>query len=352
MNNPPQGTGPTGAVQTVPKNNEVQFIPLGGQDPIKLSVQIIRDFVAIPTKTGKLPESGECMRFMMLARSRRLNPFEGDCFLMGYEGREGVTWSLITAHQAFLKRAEVNPEFNGMESGTIVKNGDGNIIDREGDFLFEDDFLLGAWAIVHFKNRVHPIKRRLNLRTFRKPFGRWNDDPAGMIVKCAEADALRSAFPTMLGGLYADVERGPIIDVGSTAKMPDFGPEPGKGPEPAKVAQLPQTTAAKPAGAPEGSTDKGSPANAAHAPAGEPQQGTDEPVPEDFKPKQGENEACTTVRLNMHKAGVTEKQVMTWAKANGMTENATKLAELSEAKHKILVKSFANILPQLRQLPV
>ena len=33
-----------------------------------------------------------------------------------------------------------------------------------------------------------------------------NDDPAGMIVKCAEADALRSAFPTMLGGCYTEEE--------------------------------------------------------------------------------------------------------------------------------------------------
>jgi hypothetical protein len=40
-----------------------------------------------------------------------------------------------------------------------------------------------------------------------------------MIVKCAEADALRSSFPTMLGGLYMREE----VDLGAQFAKPDFG---------------------------------------------------------------------------------------------------------------------------------
>ena len=45
------------------------------------------------------------------------------------------------------------------------------------------------------------MKKRVELKKFNKGFGLWNTMPEGMIVKCAEADALRASFPTMLGGL-------------------------------------------------------------------------------------------------------------------------------------------------------
>ena len=131
----------------------------------------------------------------MLCKAKRLNPFEGDAYLIGYDSKDGPSFSLITAHQAFLKRAECNDEYDGMESGVIVSNG-GSLVDRIGDFTMDDDKLVGAWARVHFKNRGHAMEKRVKLTTFNKGFGRWNIDPAGMIVKCAEADALRSAFPT------------------------------------------------------------------------------------------------------------------------------------------------------------
>jgi hypothetical protein len=59
---------------------------------------------------------------------------------------------------------------------------------------------------VLFKTRSTPVYKRLKLSTFNKGFGRWNVDPAGMIVKCAEADGLRSAFPNSLGGMYLEDE--------------------------------------------------------------------------------------------------------------------------------------------------
>lgn len=38
---------------------------------------------------------------------------------------------------------------------------------------------------------------------------RWKLDPLGMLGKCAEAQALRRAFPNDVGGLYADIEIDP-----------------------------------------------------------------------------------------------------------------------------------------------
>ncbi len=196
-------TPPTGESKTM------SYVPFGAQDQIKLSVKIVQEMVCTKTRSGKICSEVEAFKFMMLCQARKLNPFEGDCFLIGYDSDDGkATFSLITAHQAFLKRAEVHPEFDGMESGVMVRDENtGNIIDREGDFVFDTDFILGGWAVVHFKHRRHPMKKRVALKTFTTGKSRWKADPCGMIVKVAEADALRSAFPTMLGGLYTEGEK-------------------------------------------------------------------------------------------------------------------------------------------------
>jgi len=185
----------------------VEFVPFGTKDKIQLSIEIVKRLVAVKTKTGKSCSDEDAFKFMLMCQARKLNPFEGDAFLIGYDSQSGPSFSLITAHQAFLKRAEVHPEFDGMESGTIVMR-EGKVIDLVGDWHMPNDQVLGGWATVFFKNRAHPMTKRVRLARFNKQYGIWRDDPAGMIVKCAEADALRSSFPTMLGGLYTHEEMG------------------------------------------------------------------------------------------------------------------------------------------------
>lgn len=203
---------------------QVEFIPHGSQDKLKLTVAMVKSMLAVPTKSKKYPEDKDCIKFIALCQARKLNPFEGDAFLIGYDTKDGPVFNLITAHQAFLKRAETHPQFNGMRSGVIVER-DGNLVDLEGDFHLETDKVIGGWASVYFKNRQHPMIKRLRLKRFQKPWGIWQEDPAGMIVKCTEADALRSSFPTMLGGMYMREEM--KEDQGTVAMTaPIFTPPP------------------------------------------------------------------------------------------------------------------------------
>lgn len=190
----------------------MEYIPFGGKDKLKLSASIVRSYLCRPTRSGAMPSDQDVMKFMMLCKHRGLNPFEGDAFLVGYDAKNGPEFSLITAHQAFLKRAEVHPEYDGMESGVIVKDGNGAIVDRDGDFYLEDDLVIGGWATVFFKNRSHPMRKRIHVKNRRKGTQIWDNDTAGMICKCAEADALRASFPTLLGGMYAEGEIGPAED--------------------------------------------------------------------------------------------------------------------------------------------
>lgn len=204
-----------------PEERVMKFVPYGSSDEIKLSVSIIQEVVAVPTKTGRTCSKRDALRFMMMCQARRLNPFEGDAFLVGYDGKNGPEFSLITAHQAFLKRAEIHPEFDGMRSGIIILEDEetGKTSDIEGDFHLKDQIVVGGWATVYFKNRKYPISRRIRMDRFNKGFAQWGVDAAGMICKCAEADALRSAFPTMLGGLYMQDEV--TLDVKSRTSTSD-----------------------------------------------------------------------------------------------------------------------------------
>lgn len=195
--------------------------PIGSDETVEMSVaSVLRDF-ARPTKNGAMPTPAQAKSFLMLCLHRQLNPWEGDAFLVGYDGRNGSEFSLITAHQAFGKRAETNPNFDGMESGVIVQNKEGDIIDREGDFVHPGDVVLGGWAKVWMRGRKLPTVRRLNLSSRQKDTHIWRSDAAGMIVKCAESDALRSTFPTKLGGLYMDRDERPdaVYEVEASATI-------------------------------------------------------------------------------------------------------------------------------------
>lgn len=189
----------------------MSFIPFGAADSIKLSVSIIKNMVAVPTKKGRTCSDRDAMRFMMLCSAQRLNPFAGDAFLIGYDGQDGPVFSLITAHQAFLKRAETCADYEGMDSGVILLTNEetGEIKERDGDFYLPGEKVVGGWAKVYRRGRK-PTLRRIRMERFNNGFAQWKTDAAGMIVKCAESDALRSTFPTLLGGLYSE---GEIIDI-------------------------------------------------------------------------------------------------------------------------------------------
>lgn len=56
--------------------------------------------------------------------------------------------------------------------------------------------------------------------------GRWKNDPAGMLAKCAESLALRRAFPADLSGIYTTEEMS-AVKGGRIPTDPDDDPEPG-----------------------------------------------------------------------------------------------------------------------------
>jgi len=222
----------------------MEFVPFGAVDKIRLSVRIIQDVIAIPTKSGKKPSETECIKFMMLCQAQRNNPFAGDCFLTGYDSKDGTAkFSMITAHQTFIKRAESSAVYEGMESGIIyLENKEEKTPkEREGDFNFGDEIVIGGWAKVYQKGRK-PVYKRLSIAqrkpNYPTPF--WEGEKAAeQIVKCAEVDALRAAFPTLLGGMFSKDEMETtvttVIPPEAAREMLQASPPP---PTPALVKQV------------------------------------------------------------------------------------------------------------------
>jgi len=407
---------------TVQAKTEIEYTPFASDDKIKLSLAVIRNYIAVPTREKDLPDDRSAMKFMMLCRSRRLNPFEGDAYLIGFRKRQGtdnqppeVEWSLITSQSAFMKRAEVHPDFDGFESGVIVRNAEDQIVEREGDFLWNGDELLGGWCVVHFKNRKFPCRKRVQLSTYRKNFGVWVTDPAGMICKVAEVHALRDAFPTTLGGMmlreeYVDIpaevvatreakrpefvqglpapdlKEQPGKQAGNIRKVENTTQGTGKTPQEPKQAvttppgqQTPQDgAAANPTGPLEPQSEGSEPtaeeieaaanqaastnetASAAPAtptgqtsPVSPPQVGAATPKndPSTFKAKDGESIPLTSVRRWLHTEGKTEPELMRVLVANKAAKTGQKLAELTEAKIDNVYKARATLLTQMNQQP-
>lgn len=189
--------------KTAEPERAVEFVPFMAKESIKLTIGMVKTYIAKPTKNGHLPSDRDIVNFMMLCKARGLDPWQGDAFLIGYDSQQdGPTFSLITAHQALIKRAETHPDYDGMQSGVIVVTPDGEIVNRKGTFTLDTDKVVGGWATVHFKNRSFPCEKTIKLSTYNTGRSRWKIDANGMVLKVAEAAALRGAFPNALGGMY------------------------------------------------------------------------------------------------------------------------------------------------------
>lgn len=260
----------TAAVQRQPKSEvqeakgEITYTPFAAADAIKLTVAIVQRWLCKPTKSGAICSESDAMRFMMLCRARRLNPWEGDAYIVGYDGKWGAEFSLITAHQALLKRCEPQPTFQGMDSGVIVTpgfkcgacqdgfeqtatsiqrcrfcHGSGTIDEVQGDLVPEGQTLVGGWAHIERTDRKIPVHRRLSLKAYKPQYQNkfWDDNAAGQIVKCAEADAQRSAYPTLVGGMITEGESGfSMVVKDAVAALPSAISAP---PQPKQVAAPP-----------------------------------------------------------------------------------------------------------------
>ena len=153
----------------------------------------------------------ELMFFMGTCKSRGLNPFNKDCYLIKYSTKQGA--AIITAVDYFRKRAKAQRDCHGWQKGIIV--------DRKGEVFYskglmlDDDILLGGWFKAQPEGWVKPFELEVNLKGYIKKksdgsvtkFWQKENQPT-QIAKVAESQGLRTLWPDEFQQLYTVEEMG------------------------------------------------------------------------------------------------------------------------------------------------
>lgn len=165
-------------------------------EEVNLSFNIVRLYLT--RGQGKVTDS-ELIMFITLCKSNGLNPFNGDCYLIKYDDRTPA--SMVTARDAFMRRAEGAPVYDGFQSGVIIIRNN-QVVENEGSFFLPNDQLVGGWAKVFRADRKFPTVQKVRLSEYNTGKSNWASKPGTMIQKVAEAQAFRRAFPMNLNGMY------------------------------------------------------------------------------------------------------------------------------------------------------
>lgn len=190
------------------ERNVVEYKARDGQQ-IKLSPEIIKRYLV----RGKpeLVNNQELFYFMGVCKSRGMNPFINDCYLIKYNQDPAA---VITSIDYYRKRAKAQADCKGWRSGIII-GGEGSGLDyREGTLLLDGERLLGAWFSAKPAGWDIEVRHTVNLKGYIKTRADgqvtkfWSPEKQpDMIAKVAEAQGLRKIWGDEFQGLYVDAER-------------------------------------------------------------------------------------------------------------------------------------------------
>jgi len=197
---------------------------------VSLSLGVIKKYLV----QGK-PEfvtNQEAMYFMGICKSRGLNPFNKDCYLMKYGANDNA--AIIVSIDYFRKRAKAQPDCQGWTKGVIVERK-GEVIYSKG-LVLEGDKLLGGWFSAQPKDWREPLLLEVNLSGYIKKTrdGKitkfWSkENQPSQIAKVAESQGLRTVWPDEFQQLYTSEEiqqedtKAPI-EIKGTVTSPEKSP--------------------------------------------------------------------------------------------------------------------------------
>lgn len=191
-------------------NNQVAVKTTGDflTNPQLLNAKIVKQYL---DPSGKASDE-ELAYFIATCKERNLNPFTKEVYFIKYGTNPA---QVVVSKDAFMKRAEQNPNFDGFEAGIVVETPEGEIKQITGTIHSKHDELLGGWAKVYRKDRSYPIEVDADFKAYNTGKSMWAKMPALMIRKVALVSAMREAFSENVGGLYTadEMEQAQPIDV-------------------------------------------------------------------------------------------------------------------------------------------
>ena len=191
-------------------NKEITVVYDVDGEQIKLTPKIVQDYIVGTDAQITMPEF---KMFTSLCKARKLNPFLKEAYCIKY-GKQPA--QIVVGKDAVLKRAILNPNFDGIESGVIVQSIEtGEVIERKGTFYIKaEEKLVGGWARVYRKNWTHPTYCSVSFDEVAQTKSdgslnsNWTGKGATMVEKVAKVRALRETFVEELGGMYEAEEIG------------------------------------------------------------------------------------------------------------------------------------------------
>src|SRR5699024_3485254 len=168
-------------------------------EQINLSGNTVKQYLV--SGNGNVTDQ-EVVMFLNLCKFQQLNPFLNEAYLIKFGSQPA---QIIVSKEAFMKRAEMNPHYRGVEAGIIVERNN-ELKEVEGAVKLPSDKLIGAYAHVYRSDRDKPITVRISLEEFGKSQATWKQMPMNMIRKTAIVNALREAFPNNVGAMYTEEE--------------------------------------------------------------------------------------------------------------------------------------------------
>ena len=175
-------------------------------DPKNITAGTVRQYL----DNGNKASDSELAMLVTMAKHQNLNPFLKEIYFIKYGTAPA---QFVVSRDAYRKRAQKDPNFNGIKTGVIVENEDGSIEKLDGAFKKKTQVLIGAWCEVQMKNLDFPIYVAVSYDEYvqmknGQPNSMWSNKPMTMLVKVAESQALRLAFPDM-SGTYSEEELPP-----------------------------------------------------------------------------------------------------------------------------------------------
>ena len=147
-----------------------------------ITEKLLNDY--LNTITDKLTQP-QRMQFIAVATAFGLNPFKREIYATTYKNKDGgTTMSIVTGYEVYLKRAEMNPNYDGFET-------EFHVVDKQ----------INCTCKVYRKDRRMPITSCVWMCEYNTGKSLWATKPKTMLEKVAIATAFRRAFPTDFGGM-------------------------------------------------------------------------------------------------------------------------------------------------------
>ncbi|MDI6855112.1 MAG: recombinase RecT [Deltaproteobacteria bacterium] len=215
-----------------PQHKMVVYKAKDGQE-VQLSIDIVRNYLV----TGKkeLVTVQEFVYFMGICKSRGLNPFARDCYLIKYT--ESDPAAIVTSIDFYRSRARAQADCTGWEKGVVCLNEKTGELRYSKGLVLPEEKLVGGWFKATPKGWDVPFELEVNLEGYIKrtktgeitKFWRPENQPT-MIAKVAESQGLRTLWPDEFRGTITAEEASLQLDNFETIDIEAFKAE--EAPEP------------------------------------------------------------------------------------------------------------------------